>query len=122
MLRAGVAEQWRPDCPPDMPTSPAHVLIEAIVSVRRAWPCSHFAATARTGSSVAASCAAAAKSPPRASAVYSRIGCHCGVWYRYGAAEDMNSRCPCSRMFSSQVPSFGSQTRICSPTRASTFR
>src|SRR5215470_11226511 len=75
--------------PPDMPASPAQALIGATLSIRRALPRSQRAATARTGSRVAATSAALAGSPASASAVYSRIGCQEGVWYRYGAAEDM---------------------------------
>src|SRR6516165_12220244 len=95
-----------------MPTSPAQALIEAMLSIRRGLPCSQRAATARTGSRVAATSAALAGSPASASLVYSRIGCQEGVWYRYGAAEDMYTRWPCSVMFSSQVSSCGEQTRI----------
>ena len=72
-----------------MPTSPAQALIEAMLSICRWLPRSQVAATARTGSKVAATSAALAVSPASASVVYSRIGCQDGVWYRYGAADDM---------------------------------
>jgi hypothetical protein len=72
-----------------MPTSPAQALIEATLSIIRALPRSHLAATSRTGPRVAATSAALAVSPASASVVYSRIGCQDGVWYRYGAADDM---------------------------------